>query len=322
MVQIRICEDPEECGRIWQTKWPGTCLFDLWRVRECFAGSYKRQPYFILAEDRQGIKGLLALSRVDETGCYVHFPGETWQGKTWLEQNKIIAESPEVFSSLLENVPGPTYLRYLTHDSVPLEKTPVAVDEVGYLFFPAAYEFSFQSYMQQFSGKSRKKLARELAAMENSGVVYRFDHVADIRLLFRMNLESFGESSYFYDPAFLDSFEKLAAWLLKNNMLRITTIVIGGTVAAVDIGAVWQKTYTVLAGATNPEFPGVAKMINFHHLDRSCRERYEMVDFLCGDFGWKQRFHLSARPLYEMHILPEKNISCEAGTMSVKVNEN
>jgi len=322
MVQIRICEDPEECARIWQQIWSERCLFDLWRVRQCFAGSYRRQPYFVLAEDRERVTGLLALCRVDESGRYAHFPGETWQGKTWLEQNRIIADSPDVLSGLLENVPGPTHLRYLTHDSVPLAKMPVAVDEVGYLFFPGAHAFSFQRYMQQFSGKSRKKLARELAAMEEQGVVYRFDHAADIRLLFRMNLESFGERSYFYDPAFLDSFEKLAAWLLQKNMLRITTIVIGGTVAAVDMGAVWQNTYTVLAGATNPDFPGVAKMINFHHLERSCRERYATVDFLCGDFGWKQRFHLSARPLYEMHILPGKDIPGEAGPPAVTVNEN
>lgn len=322
MLQIRICEDPEECARIWQNSWPRTCLFDLWEVRQCFAGSYKRPPYFILAEDRGGIAGLLALSRVDEAGCYAHFPGETWQAKTWLEQNKILAGSPAVLAGLLDSVPGPTHLRYLTQDSVPLQKTPVAVDEVGYLFFPGAYTFSFPHYLAQFSGKSRKKLARELDAMQQRGVVYRFDQAADIRLLFRMNLEAFGERSYFYDPAFLDSFEKLAAWLLRNDMLRITTIVLGGTVAAVDIGAVWRKTYTVLAGATNPEFPGVAKMINFHHLERACRERFEMVDFLCGDFGWKQRFHLSARPLYEMYIQPGKNFVCEAGSRSVKVNEH
>ena len=320
MQRIRIVEDPEECERIWNSVWPRKCLFDLWKVRECFAGSYKRRPCFLAAENKGSIDGLLALSWVEEEGYFAHFPGETWRSKTWLEQNKIIAASPDIYSDLLESVPGPVHLRYLTRDSVQPEK-PVAVDEVGYLFYPGSYEYSFQNYMMQFSGKSRKKLSRELALLEQQGVAYRFDHADDIRLLFGMNLESFGEASYFYDPAFLDSFEKLVAWLFKENMLRITTLLIGGTIAAVDVGAVWEKTYTVLAGATHPEFPGVAKMINFHHLEGSCRDRHDVVDFLCGDFGWKQRFHLTGRPLYELHIQPGKNITHGDEVPNVKVNE-
>ena len=137
-----------------------------------------------------------------------------------------------------------------------------------------------------------------------------------------MNLESYGEMSYFYDPSFLDSFEKLVVWLHQKKMLRTTTLLLGGTVAAVDIGAVWNNTYTVLAGATSPEFQGVAKMMNFHHLEWSCLQRLDMVDFLCGDFGWKQRFHLAARPLYELNIFPKYNTVQESETFSVKVREH
>ncbi|MDH3330339.1 MAG: GNAT family N-acetyltransferase, partial [Desulfobulbaceae bacterium] len=264
MVKIHICEDPVECAHIWEKAWPRKCFFDLWKVRKCFAGSYRRKPYFLIAEKHGRIEGILALSRIDESQTFAHFPGETWMGRTWLEQNKIPASSSRVHDELLRSIPGPTHLRYLTRDSVPIERTPVAVDEVGYLFFPGAYNFSFQSYLQEFSAKSRKKLARERAGLESCGFNYRYDQTDDISLLLRMNLESFGEMSYFYDPSFLDAFEKLVAWLHQEKMLRITTLLLGGTVAAVDIGAVWNNSYTVLAGATNPEFPGVAKLINFH----------------------------------------------------------
>ena len=82
-------------------------------------------------------------------------------------------------------------------------------------------------------------------------------------------------------------------------MLRITTLLLGGTVAAVDVGALWNKSYTVIAGATNPAFPGVAKMINFHHLEWSCQQRLDVVDFLCGDFHWKKLWHLDSETLYK-----------------------
>jgi len=305
MKRIRVCDDPGECRLIWETAWPKRCLFDLWEVRDCFATSFKRVPWFLLAENGRQVEGVLALSRVEESRSFMVYPGETWKGKTWMEQNKIPARSASVLAELLCSVPGATHLRYLTRDAVPMDKGPVAVDEVGYLFFPGKYSFSFQNYLKGFSGKSRKKLSRELAVLEEQGVSWRHDAVGDIQWLFRMNLEAFREDSYFYDPRFLDSMDKLAAWLHGRGMLRITTLLLGGTVAAVDIGGVWDRTYTVVAGATNPLFPGVAKMINFHHLEWACQQRLEVVDFLCGDFGWKQRFHLTPRPLYEMWTQPE-----------------
>lgn len=304
MLKIRICEDEVECAAIWQQLWPQKCFFDLWEVRKVFADSYKRDPYFILAEQGGNIEGLLALSRTEPSHSFAHFPGETWKGKTWLEQNRILSSSDAVFNVLLDNVPGPTNLRYLTRDSVPLTRTPVAVDEVGYLFYPGAYNFSFQRYLQEFSGKSRKKLGRELKKMEDMGVVYRYDNIDDIEILFQMNKKSFREASYFHDRFFLEAFKSLITWLHHAKLLRITTILLGGVVAAVDIGAVWNNSYTVLAGATNMEFPGIAKMINFHHIQWACRQHLDVVDFLCGNFGWKQRFHLTARPLYEINIMP------------------
>jgi CelD/BcsL family acetyltransferase involved in cellulose biosynthesis len=56
----------------------------------------------------------------------------------------------------------------------------------------------------------------------------------------------------------------------------------------------------VVAGGAAREFTGVAKLINFHHLEWACRERLREVDFLCGEFNWKNRFHLMSRPLYKM----------------------
>lgn len=310
MLKIRMCEDLAECQRIWSVVWPDESLFDLWQVRACFAESFSRLPSFLVAEERGAIKGLLPLSWIEEAQCYGHFPGEIWQAKTWLEQNKILASDAAVFAALLANIPGPSYLRYLTRDSLPSGESAV-VDEIGYLFLPGQFNFSFSDYMLQFSGKSRKNLRRELDRLEEHGVTYRHDHLPDVELLFSMNRKAYGEASYFIDPRFQNSFEKLVSWLHKNGMLRVTTILLGGVVAAVDIGAIWRSTYTVLAGGTNTDFPGVAKMINFHHLEWACRQRFASVDFLCGDFGWKERFHLTSRPLYKIQTLhsPKKPAS-------------
>ena len=307
MIHIRTHEDFDRCRRIWEDARPVENLFDLWPVRVCFATAFDRKPHFIVAEENGRTKGLLPLSRMDDPESFGFFPGELWSGKTWLEQNRISAADARIARALLAHVPGRAHLRYMTPSALFPESRALELDEVGYLFLPGRYQYSFDAYMQEFSAKSRKKLGRELAALTAPGVTYRYDDMADVDLFFRMNLEAFGGRSYFSEPRFLKSFEKLIAWLSANEMLRITTVLIGGRIAAVDVGAVLDAphvgaAYTVLAGGTDPEFPGIAKLINFHHMEWACRMQMASVDFLCGDFGWKERFHLTPRPLYQIRI--------------------
>jgi hypothetical protein len=300
MIKISICTDLEEARRLWQFHWPQQGLFDLWPVRNCFQLHYNYTPMFIVATRGNRFCGMVALSWIEEMQGFAHFPGETWQGKTWLEQNRILAADDDVFKALAESLPPGTKLRYLLPEPFLQGGESITLDEDGYLFSPASYDFSFDQYLQSFRGKSRKKLFREIGCLTSPGVSYRYDSHKDVALLFRMNLENFKEQSYFSDRRFLQSFENLSAWLQANGLLRTTTVLIGGKIAAVDIGAVYAGTYTVMAGATNPDFPGVAKLINLHHIEWACQQRLAQVDFLCGDFNWKSRFHLTSRPLYEL----------------------
>ena len=300
MIKIRICSDLEECRHLWQQYWPVESLFDLWPVRACFQEAFNHTPFFLVAERNGNIQGLIALSRIEDEQYFGHFPGETWQGKTWLEQNKIVAADTHVYQALVQRLPEFTIIRYLTEDSLlPGEEAPV-VDELGYLFFPGRYDYSFNRYQEQFSGKSRKKLGRELDKLKAFGLAYRHDCLEDIDHLFKMNLNAFHERSYFWDPRFLKSFENLVIWLHENRLLRVKTVILGGKVAAVDIGSVFGSAYTVLAGGAHSDFAGVAKLINFHHMEWASRQRLEVIDFLCGEFGWKKRFHLTPRPLYQL----------------------
>ena len=199
-------------------------------------------------------------------------------------------------------MPADAHIRYVEGECIPPSSTEVSVDEIGYLFLPERHAFSFQTYLNEFRRKSLKQLLREPNMLRERGVTFRYNFRRDIKQLFRMNLEAFGEGSYFHDERFLQGFERLTAELDRRGALRITTVLVAGAIAAVDIGAVWRNAYAVLAGGTNPDFPGVAKLINFHHLEIACRERFDLVDFLCGDFGWKGRFRLVARPLYQITL--------------------
>jgi hypothetical protein len=300
MLKITVCKDLEEAQRLWQRHWPRRCLFDLWPVRACFQDQYRHPPHFLVASRGEKVCGLLALSWIGEEGCFGHFPGELWQGRTWLEQNKIIAADSRVASALIEHLPWETRIRYLVPDDHLHLDTGAVVDEIGYLFFPPQFDYRFEAYQRTFAGKTRRKIRRELDRLDARGVALRFNHWTDMDTLFKLNLDRYGDQSYFGDGRFHRAINNLAVWLRDQGLLRLTTVLVGGRVAAVDMGAVWNGTYTVLAGGTHPDFPGIAKLINFHHLEWACAQRIPMVDFLCGDFNWKERFRLVARPLYAL----------------------
>lgn len=299
MLEQKMVRDPDEFQYLWKRYWPEDGLFDYWNLRKCFADVFKRESIFVVAQDSRQVRGILPLSWIDEKDCYSFFPGETWQGKTWIEQNRIFATDSLAYDMLLSNVPGPLCLRYLRHNIDSHNIQAAAVDEINYKCFPAQFDYSFEGYRQLFSGKSIRKLDKELSQFAGYGVSFRYDNFDDLDVMFALNKNTYGENSYFNDERFMQSFISLSAWLRENNMLRVTTVLIGGNVAAVDMGAVCNGSYTLLAGGVHKEFPGVAKLINFHHIEWACARKIECVDFMCGDFGWKERFHLTAVPLYK-----------------------
>ncbi len=301
-MKIVTYEDPYQCRMIWDALWPSQGMFDLWQVRSCFHEAFDRPLRFHVAEKRGKALGLLALCWNEEQNSYVQFPGETWHGKTWIEQNRIIAQDSEMLEALLDDASGSIHLRYLSPTPLLDYSGLMQEDETGFLFYPGLFDDNFENYWMSFSGKSRKKIRAEMNKLEALNVTYRINQKKDLDLLYGMNLESFKENSYFNDIRFLRSFEFLGNFLEAMGMLRVTTVLVGGRVAAVDVGAIWKNTYTLLAGGTDPEFPGIAKLINLHHLKWSCSRRFDVVDFLCGNFNWKQRFHLSPRPLYEIRL--------------------
>jgi hypothetical protein len=297
MQRIRIVTDLAECQHIWQRVIPAESIADLWEVRNCFQQQFRHRPNFIVAEDDRGICGLLPLSWIEENQCYGYFPGEIWHGKTWLEKNRIYLRADMRPSDLLDQCSSLYYLRYLLPHTSTFD-AEMAIDEIGYLFLPPQYEFEMQNYYREFSHKSIKQILRDVAKIEQLGVSYCYNDCSDFDLMVDMNISRFGADSYFYDRRFKEGFRSLANFLHEKGWLRFTTVLINGEPAAVDMGCIYRNVYTVMAGGTSSRFPGVAKLINLHHMQWACQQRLQQVDFLCGDFHWKKLFHLTPRPLF------------------------
>ncbi len=242
--------------------------------------------------------GLLPLSWIEEEEYYGFFPGETWRGRTWLEQNHIPAGNRRTKFLMWLAAPEKTRVRYMRKECA-LALPGAAQDETGYLIRPAHFSYDFSRYWNCFPGKTRKKLKKELDKFKNAEFLYHNTGLRELDWMFIQNLASFGNMSYFYDQRFLRGFDAMVSLLEKTGCLRVITVRQKGEIAAVDVGAVVDNRYTVLAGATSPEFPGVAKAINIFHIRLGMKMRFDEIDFLCGDFGWKKRFRLEQRTLYK-----------------------
>ena len=303
MIKIYSETDIKTCKNLWEHFIQPNQITDLWDTRECFNRNFKRDPFFIVVEKEKEIVGFSPLSFIPEKKYYGYFPGEVWNGKTWLEQNRIFVPCEEILKEVinwLNESEKKYFLRYLVNNEV-LGKDNANIDEIGYYFYPPEIDFNMENYYKSYSGKSSKKLRKDIDKINQMGVTIHKGRSEDFEIMVKMNLDRFGEDSYFSDERFTRSFRDLRDYLKKQGWLRMTTVTINGETAAVDIGCVYNGIYTLLGGGTNSIYPGVAKLINLHHMEVSCREKYKKVDFLCGDFSWKKIFHLTPKPLYEMN---------------------
>lgn len=300
MLTCKIHTDTAACRRLWEMFIPRRVVFDLWDVRESFHRTFSRRLCFITAETKDGIKGFLPLCEIPETGTLGFFPGESWHGKTWLEQNRLFADSQGTLNAMITCAVKHTGLKYHIRYLVPDAQLGTDTeDETGYLFTPSAYGYSMEGYYASFSGRNAKKMKKEASVYENSVEVV-YDRTEDFEVLIKMNTDRFGGDSYFSDERFANGFRNLIKYLHVNNMLRMTSVLVDGEYAAIDAGSIFNNAYTLLAGGTNAKFPGIAKFINTLHLEYTCTMKFDHADFLCGNFSWKSMFHLEPRPLYKI----------------------
>lgn len=298
-LDVRATTSIDDCRRLWERTIPVEQVSDLWAFRECFHRHFDSPPLFLTVEEGDHF-GLLPLSAGPDGDSCVYFPGELWKGRTWIELNRLPISSEAALDRLIEASAAPIDLRYLVPAAA--VNRALDVDEIDYLFVPSDYGHSFERYLAQLSSKRFKSSEGDLELL-GAATSYRYDVASDYETMVAMNLRTFGADSYFSDPRFRAAFDDLVALLRERGWLRLTTALIDGKPAAIDVGCVYRGTYTLLAGATDDRFLGVAKLINLHHIEWACRQRLACVDFMSGDFQWKNLFNLSPRPLHQI-VLP------------------
>ncbi len=293
-----VYKDLDACKGLWNSFVQTANLSDLWEFRFCFHKHYQYRMHFIVFEERHEVLAMLPLVYLSEKDIYVFFPGETWNGKTWLERTFVYCQRPEEIGNFLSECPERTHLRYMEWDDAP-SVPELEIDEIGYLLHPGDFAHDLEGYYRRFTWKKLKAIKKEIGSIVAPGSAWRINRLSDYDRLVDMNLGRFRESSYFYDRRFTESFRDVMHILAQKGWLRMVSLEVGGELVAVDLAALFNNTYVVFLGGTHPGYPGVAKVMNMQHIEFAAQHQVSRVDFLCGDFYWKKLWHLDPQPLYK-----------------------
>ena len=290
--------DLNECERLWKAFIIPNCVSDLWEFRLRLHNQFNNKPCFLVVEDSAGIGGMMPLSFIADIDTYVFFPGEIWEDKTWLERTPFYIRNSRFLYNLITACPDNIYLRYLELPEK-IDFPEFSPDETGYVIYPRDFNYDLSQYDKRFSRKKSKAIKKVIQSFESYGCRIYYNRLSDFNSMVEMSLKQFGRKSFMYDIRFRNGFREIMNFMHHNSILRMISCEIGGELAAVDIGAVFNGIYTVFIGGTNPEFPGIAKLMNMNHIDFCFRERLRKIDFLCGDFHWKKLWHLDSEKLWK-----------------------
>lgn len=253
---------------------------------------------------------MLPLSHIQHLDMKSFFPGETWNNKTWIERTPIYAREPGFFKELFSLCRDRTFLRYMDI-SDENSMGQLELDEIGYVLYPTLLDYDMENFRRRFSNKKFKSILKTVNTIMDMGGRFHVNRLEDYDLLVKMSLEKFGEESYLCDHRFRESFRDVMNYLYDNGWLRMISLELEGETAAIDLGVVYNRTYTVFLGGVFSGIPGIAKVMNMHHVDYALQNRLFKLDFLCEDFHWKKLWHLDPEPLYKL-ITPD--LEEKAGT--------
>ncbi len=291
---FRVETDLSQCQLLWEEFSPNESLFDLWDFRLAFWRGYQYQPYFITLSFQGEIISVLPLWFDKEDNQY------TWFGGSWHDENVFFSKSPKTIPLLLKLIPGKARLFCIRNQESFLE-----TDEEKYLLDLKNFS-SLDDFWGILKKKKRYNLKRDwkrIQALKPEIIVNDFSH---LETLFKLNINRFDGMILADNKSTFLSKEKQKTFrevinLAKDYRVRMISTKINGKIVAVDLVALYKKTYYCLAGGCDVAgHSGLGSFANLQLIKDAIEfENIELIDFLQGDVNWKASWKLGTRPLFK-----------------------
>lgn len=297
-LDIDIVEDAAEARRLWSAFSPDRSLYDSWSFRSTFRSYFATELRFYVGSSGGRPVAVLPLQYNHEIGALEFFGDE---GSNYMEDNEVFYEEgfewagPRLYAAL----PKGAALRYITGADPFTMGLPVF--DHKYVLDLRRYS-SIDDYLADcYSAKSRHGLKKRLRKIEEDHApIVTTGELERIDDLFRLNVEAMGERSYFLDPFRTEIFRDLLRADLEPDLV---TIVVEGEPQAVSLSFVHGGQYFFLQSGVNKEaFSDLGNYLVIKCLERAMALGCHTFDAGSGCFNWKERFHLSKKPQYELVV--------------------
>lgn len=302
---LKVQRDPDVLTSLWQEFSPNESVFDLWEVRNAFLSGYGYQPIFVTLVEK-GIQyeetvGLLPLCIDPDTDPNTY----RWFGTNWPEDNTFFVRDPELIPLLLVAAPKPLIIDCIR----PKQELSFLLDFPGFTqdsekkyFLDIEHCATIDAFLARLKKKRRYNFKRDRKRIQSLAPTVRYDHPDDIEQLFALNIARFRQK-HPGSPDDYSTFEKDRQKNAFRNLIkragryqaRTITTIIDGSVAAVEIALIYNKTYYALnAGTAVWKYSGIGVYSNLLVIEDAIRLGCTKVDFLEQAQNWKHLWQLDS----------------------------
>ncbi|HLL60730.1 MAG TPA: GNAT family N-acetyltransferase, partial [Candidatus Nitrosocosmicus sp.] len=150
------------------------------------------------------------------------------------------------------------------------------------------------------TGKSKKNLKHEMKKINENTIEIIKNNLNDLELMFKLNVNEFGENSWFESAHMQDVFCEILK--LKYD-IYLFTYLINGVKQGVSLSLKYKNRMLLLNYNSNKSnVPNLGKYIILHTMQNAIDEGSLYFDVGIGDCNWKEHWHFEKRALHKYYF--------------------
>lgn len=288
--RIQIVKDLETAGQLWALFTPDKTIYDNWEFRNCFYKYCHYELFFYTAYIDERPTALLPLQFNTEKNYLEFFGGD------YMEDNRCFAQPghEELISKLYQAVDKPAHLQFITgQDSF---TTNLPVKDFKYTLSADKLK-DYWGYLQNTGhAETRKTLQKQIRRIEREGIEIVRNQFADLELLFKLNIDVFGERSSFNRPGRKEVFRDL---LKLPWPIFLLSFKVAGITQGVSLAILYKDVLECFnTGANRQAVPDLNKFICYTSIKTAAENDTKLLDFFTGNYGYKELWFFDKTPEY------------------------
>lgn len=289
-IHFELVKDVSRAYQLWKNFSSEDTLFESWDFRYCFYKYFKYELFFYVGYVADELIGLLPLQFNSDKNYLEFFGG------SFMDDNQLFIKQgyEQYISAFYTYLDPPHHLTYITGEDEFTRGLPI--EDYKYILPLNSFKTSDEYIETYFQGETKKKLRKRIQKIAELPITVSYDHYEDMETLFMLNEEKFGVESSFHKPYRKQIFLDLLRPPFRPQLL---TFFIGDQKVAVNFALIFKEYYTSLNSGIRSEVPkDFVSYMRVKKIDEALKLSLGTYDFLSGDCGWKEHWHLHKVPQY------------------------